>query len=421
MLLEEKILNGNCLYTPGGAAREYAAVGCNFYRGCPYQCQYCYNRKGRTAKVMGVDHAVLENKFTNTKYRPKKYAGLSGEDYAYQLFVSEVEKNLEYLCQTGIFYSFSTDPMCPDTYKLTVKTATFAVHQGIPVRILTKNARQDVWDDILRMIDELEAEEKKLFAFGFTLTGCDDWEPYASPNSQRIERMKWLHNKGFYTFISIEPVIDFKKSYQMIIDTLDFCDFYMIGLLSHYASYYTDDNGRTYEGILFLRKLFMLQQILGLKIYYKESIRKKFDTTLFGLYNDRFKHTVKPVKTIYHPFTVLSYGYQLLNAIYYINKNIALLYRYTYLRPEEELFDVFCLRLFFERCVNKNLLKEFLFENKESYRFNYLKDLLSEFVLLRNNLGNFKDTTLSFDQSFIEKDLKNMLETCNQIISITLE
>ena len=26
----EIVLNGKCLYTPGGAAREYAAVGCNF-------------------------------------------------------------------------------------------------------------------------------------------------------------------------------------------------------------------------------------------------------------------------------------------------------------------------------------------------------------------------------------------------------
>ena len=29
--MEELILNGKCLYTPGGAAREYAAVGCNGY------------------------------------------------------------------------------------------------------------------------------------------------------------------------------------------------------------------------------------------------------------------------------------------------------------------------------------------------------------------------------------------------------
>ena len=45
-MMNEKTLNGKCLYTPGGAAREYAAVGCNFYRGCPFQCSYCYNRKG---------------------------------------------------------------------------------------------------------------------------------------------------------------------------------------------------------------------------------------------------------------------------------------------------------------------------------------------------------------------------------------
>lgn len=417
MLLEEKILNGNCLYTPGGAAREYAAVGCNFYRGCPYQCEYCYNRKGWTAKVMGVDHAVLKNNFTNTKYRPKKYAGLSGEEYAYKLFVSEVEKNLEYLRQTGIFYSFSTDPMCPDTYKLTVKTAMFAVHQGIPVRILTKNASQDVWDDTLRMIDELTAEEKMLFAFGFTLTGCDDWEPYASPNSLRIERMKLLHNKDFNTFASVEPVIDFQKSFQMIVDTIRFCDFYMIGLLSHFTDYYNDGSGRTFTGTTFFKKIFMLQQILGLKIYYKESVKKHFDSLLYYLYNtdtQQFPYQVKPVVNVYEPFTVHSYNHQCYNAVRHINKNVALLYLYEYIKPEDEQFDILCLRLFFKYFLNEGLLKDSIKEGKED-----LSILLLEFVTLKSNLTTLQGAKIPlFNQSFINDDLEKFIATCDKVVTL---
>ena len=63
--MSEKIIKGKCLYTPAGAAREYAAIGCNFFRGCPFQCDYCYNRKGVVAPVMGIDHVVLEDCFTN--------------------------------------------------------------------------------------------------------------------------------------------------------------------------------------------------------------------------------------------------------------------------------------------------------------------------------------------------------------------
>jgi len=135
-----KVLDGKCLYTPNGAAAEYASVGCNFYRGCPYQCEYCYNRKGRNAKVMGIDHAVLECAFTNMKYRPKKYKHLSGEEYALSVFRHEVDKDLEYLLQTGIFFSFSTDPMSDDCVNLTLQATDYAITKNVPVKILTKNA-----------------------------------------------------------------------------------------------------------------------------------------------------------------------------------------------------------------------------------------------------------------------------------------
>lgn len=137
---KELILKGKCLYTPGGAAREYAAVGCNFYRGCPFQCQYCYNRKGMTASVNGLSHAVLSNDFTLEKNRPKKYRHLSPEDYALLVFKRECEKWLGHLRSTGIFFSFTTDPLHEATCRLTIDAALHAAKNDIPVKILTKNA-----------------------------------------------------------------------------------------------------------------------------------------------------------------------------------------------------------------------------------------------------------------------------------------
>lgn len=229
--MEQMLLNGKCLYTPGGAAREYAAVGCNFYRGCPYQCRYCYNRKGMTAKVMGIDHAVLEDSFTKEKNRPKKYRDLSGEDYAFSCFQQEVLKWQDYLRQTGIFFSFSTDPLCDDAFDLTWQCVRHATKEyGIPVKILTKNAgfsaRQMLCFDMIPM------GRRKLIAFGFTLTGRDDWEPYASKNIERVRLMRVLHEMGFHTFASIEPVVDFDSSYDMIAKSVKFCDQYLIGLMS---------------------------------------------------------------------------------------------------------------------------------------------------------------------------------------------
>lgn len=101
---EEMILNGKCLYTPGGAAREYAAVGCNFYRGCPFRCSYCYNRTGLTAKVNGLPYAYLEDAFSKVSIRPKKYQDMPAADYALVVFKREVDKWLEHLLRYGIFF-----------------------------------------------------------------------------------------------------------------------------------------------------------------------------------------------------------------------------------------------------------------------------------------------------------------------------
>ena len=227
----EKVFNGSCIYTPGGAAREYAAVGCNFYRGCPYQCRYCYNRHGMTAKIMGLDHALLDDKFTSVSIRPKKYRELTGEEYAYMRFLQEVEKWQDYLRKTSIFFSFSTDPFCDECFDLTWRCMCTAVKlYSIPVKVLTKNA--DLSATKLVKIGMMPEKYRRLMAFGFTLTGRDDWEPFASKNFERIRLMRVLHGMGFKTFASIEPIVDFDSSYSMIEKTEKFCDQYLIGLMS---------------------------------------------------------------------------------------------------------------------------------------------------------------------------------------------
>lgn len=266
--MKEIILNGVCLYTPNGAAREYAAVGCNFYRGCPFQCSYCYNRKGLTSSTNGLPYAVLEDKFTKEKNRPKKYIHLTPEDYALLVFKRECEKWHDYLCKTGIFFSFTTDPLHDNTYGLTVEAALFAAKNGIPVKILTKNAGSG--KAAFRQL--IDSPYKGHIAVGFTLTGCDDQEELAPTNEERIETMKFCHQWGLRTFASIEPVIEFPSSYFMIEETVGFCDEYMIGLMSNRKANGFDDYSHD-ECNLFINKVAVLALSHGLKIYWKESIR----------------------------------------------------------------------------------------------------------------------------------------------------
>lgn len=254
------------LYTPKGAAREYAAVGCNFYRGCPYQCQYCYNRKGLTAGVMGIDHAVLESCFVS---RPKKFQNMDAESYALMCFVNEVDDYQEFLQDTGIFFSFSTDPWIEETRNLTWKCVKYAVVKGIPVKILTKSAV--ITDDVRIFASSLLSS---YIAFGFTLTGRDDQEPNASTNQERIESMRELHEMGYKTFASIEPIVDFDSSYRMIKATVGFCDQYLIGLMSSRGTEYPPYEQK--DCVRFIQKVMKLlrKKQHPAKVYWKKSIRK---------------------------------------------------------------------------------------------------------------------------------------------------
>ena len=190
--MEEINLNGKCLYTPKGAAREYAAVGCNFYRGCPYGCAYCYNKRGVASGMLGGDSPVLMSKFTNIGARAKKYAHFEAEYYAFSCFTGEVTRNLSLLMDTGIFFSFTTDPMCLECFPLTWSAVNFAVGMGIPVRILTKNARYNMVQ--MAMISNVPCDLRKKVSLGFTLTGRDDMERGASKNIERVQRM---HDKAW--------------------------------------------------------------------------------------------------------------------------------------------------------------------------------------------------------------------------------
>ena len=143
---------------------------------------------------------------------------------------------------------------------------------GIPVTILTKMtnwAYNKSW-----FLDLLEEGKRTgLLCVGFTLTGHDEMEPYASPNTERISAMKLLHEQGIKTFASIEPIIDFDSSLKMIEQSIDFCDLFRIGLRSGVKADYYDNE----------KLCFFIGQVEGLielkhsnaKVYWKESVRER--------------------------------------------------------------------------------------------------------------------------------------------------
>jgi len=234
---------GKAIYRPAGKAGEYAEYACNFYNGCSNGCEYCYCKKGVLAKQLGGDTPTLKKCFQN-------------EDHALAVFTKELYENLQELQQHGLFFSFTTDPMLPETKWLTWSAIATAAREGVRSKILTKRA--DFADAMLMLnpADRIQ-EYTKYMAIGFTLTGHDEMEPNASTNAERIEAMKKLHEAGFKTFASIEPIIDIQSAFSMIFDTAGFCNLYKIGLMS----------GKKYDGD---DLLWLMERCHGFTNIYKE-------------------------------------------------------------------------------------------------------------------------------------------------------
>ena len=241
----------NLIYKPLGKAGEYSNFACNFYTGCSAKCEYCYNRNGDRKMTVGKDYPTLKK-------------ALQNERKAIETFRTELQQNLSELQKHGIFFSFISDPFLPETTLLNLQAIYICHENNVPVKVLTKQTK---WVD--KFIKD-EKVNKNLIAYGFTLTGCDELELGASPNQERINAMKRLHDAGYKTFASIEPVIDFERSFLMIEQTIGYCDLYLVGLESEMERRKTYNEKELEKFIS--RALHAIEQYPTTKIYGKNGI-----------------------------------------------------------------------------------------------------------------------------------------------------
>ena len=127
-----KTFNGKAIYNPSGKAGEYSYWACNFYNGCSNDCDYCYCK-----------HGVMARNWSDT---PKLKACFRDENHALEVFEKELKANLPELQKHGLFFSYTTDPMLPETTSLTISSINFCISNYVPVKILTKRAD---WDSLL--------------------------------------------------------------------------------------------------------------------------------------------------------------------------------------------------------------------------------------------------------------------------------
>ena len=92
--------------------------------------------------------------------------------------------------------------------------------------------------------------------------------------------MRILHERGFKTFASIEPIVDFDSSLRMINETIGFCDLYKIGLMSGVKKEYYDPK----KGKEFFLDVTSKAVDHDLRIYWKES----FGTFALANFKDEY-------------------------------------------------------------------------------------------------------------------------------------
>jgi len=214
------------LSRPKGNAEEYGRWSVNPYIGCSHGCLYCYLKKGPSGAYLGQDAPVLKK-------------GVVNEEHAYHLAMTEIYANYEEIIRDGgLFMTFTSDPCVWETRDIFFGIALESARDlRIPVMILTKSADFiSYWKyvDIASGMLDRNGMVKPRLSFGWTLTGHDELEPNASPNAKRINAMRLVSANGLKTWASIEPVIDFPSSLDMIYQALNAgCQHFKIGLLTN--------------------------------------------------------------------------------------------------------------------------------------------------------------------------------------------
>lgn len=221
----------NILYKPEGPAKEYAddpimssdGWAANLTKGCKHGCLYCYvpdsmawifKAKGRKARAELFHAESVPRKDVLHKL---------------ELDLKKVSSQPE-----PVFFSFTTDAyQSGEDNSLTREALLLCEKYDVAVNLLTKGGQRAKRDfDIF--------ERNKSWKFGTTLIFSGSavqlkWEPGACSPRERYDTIREAHNRGIYTWISLEPVIIPNEALHVIMSLGHHVDFWKVGKLNHGA------------------------------------------------------------------------------------------------------------------------------------------------------------------------------------------
>jgi hypothetical protein len=122
------------------------------------------------------------------------------------------------------------------------------------------------------MVDiDLYRPERDCFAS--TLTSLDDgvskkWERAAALPADRIATLKAFHDKGIFTWVSLEPTLSVEASLEIVSTTHDFVDLFKVGKANYLGEYSKSIDWQDYT----LRMIDLCTK-LGVKHYIKRDLQ----------------------------------------------------------------------------------------------------------------------------------------------------
>lgn len=199
---------------------EYGDYTINIAEGCSHGCKYpCY--------AMMMAKRFGKAKTYEDWCEPKIVSN------AIELLEKELPKMKDNI--KSIQLCFTTDPFMynyPEVSELSLKCIAKINSFGIPCTALTKG-----------LLPKELADLSKDNEYGITLISLNEefrkeMEPGSAPYRERIEALKYLHNKGCRTWVSIEPYPTpnfIEQDLSEILNELSFVDKIIFGRLNYNA------------------------------------------------------------------------------------------------------------------------------------------------------------------------------------------
>lgn len=196
------------IYAPAGQAGEYAPLAANPYRGCGHGCSYCYVPNVLKMQRPDFDAGAVPRPgfLDNLRKDARKYQGAGITDQ--------------------VFFSFTTDLYQSSDRSLSRPSLQIVQEHGMGICVLTKGGS--------RALEDIDLYRPDRDCFASTLTSLDDafskkWERNAALPADRLATLMTFHDRGIYTWVSLEPTLDVESSLAIVQATRGFVDLFKIG------------------------------------------------------------------------------------------------------------------------------------------------------------------------------------------------